>query len=48
MADECLRKTERAICYEGHTNFHNGKEMEDTATCAALNHLLERMSERRG
>ena len=44
MLDNSLRRTKCAWWYDAHTNFHHGKEMEDIAILAAMNHLVKCMS----
>lgn len=44
MLDDSVRNTEFAMGYDGHTNFHDGKEMVDIATHAAMNHVYSRAS----
>lgn len=33
-----------ATWYDSQSNFHEGKETEDNSICAAMNHVLARMS----
>ena len=44
MGDDGLRKVEWATWYHCHTNLQHGKAIEDIATYAAMNHVLERKS----